>query len=81
VVLRDPFVLERQEGCFCPALQREIGVTHKTATRILHQIRVAMGNAKHKQVYDAFIEMDGVCFKFCVFSKMDAITSSLIQEG
>lgn len=37
---------------------QEIGVTYKTAWRMLQQIRLAMGNFEHKDFVDTIIEMD-----------------------
>lgn len=42
-------------GC---QLQRELGVTYKTAWRMLHQIRSAMGNGLLPEFTDTVIEMD-----------------------
>ena len=39
-------------------LQREIDVTYKTAWRMLHQIRKAMGNSENQEFFDTIIEMD-----------------------
>jgi hypothetical protein len=42
-------------GC---QLERELGVTYKTAWRMLHQIRSAMGNGIEEQFKNTIVEMD-----------------------
>jgi transposase-like protein len=39
-------------------LKREIGVTYKTAWRMLQQIRLAMGNAEQQEFFNTIIEID-----------------------
>jgi hypothetical protein len=56
--LCDNLIINDKKGMSGCQLQRELGVTYKTAWRMSRLIREAVGNEEMKQTFGVFVEID-----------------------
>lgn len=62
-------------------LQREVGVTYKTAWRMLRQIRTAMGNKKQEDIFKTVMKLDETCVGSQPGNQTKKITIEPIKEA